>query len=64
LRIFLACSLNERGLFDYLLLNDDLDATAAELERVAEVRKGACFAPANADYSFNLHVCLTARAQL
>lgn len=35
---FWLCSLNERGLFDYLLLNDDLDATSAELERVAEVR--------------------------
>lgn len=33
----LRCSLNERGLFDYLLLNDDLEATAAELERIAEV---------------------------
>lgn len=31
-------SLNEKGLYDYLLLNDDLDATAAELERIAEVR--------------------------
>lgn len=30
------CSLNERGLFDYLLLNDDLDATAAELSRIAQ----------------------------
>jgi hypothetical protein len=30
-------SLNEKGLYDYLLLNDDLDATAAELERIAEV---------------------------
>lgn len=32
----LSCSLNERGLFDYLLLNDDLDNTAAELARIAE----------------------------
>jgi hypothetical protein len=30
------CSLNERGLFDYLLLNDDLDATATELSRIAQ----------------------------
>eukprot|EP00878_Enallax_costatus_P014239 GHUV01014894.1.p1 GENE.GHUV01014894.1~~GHUV01014894.1.p1 ORF type:complete len:536 (+),score=178.69 GHUV01014894.1:286-1893(+) len=29
-------SLNERGLFDYLLLNDDLETTAAELARIAE----------------------------
>jgi hypothetical protein len=29
-------SLNERGLFDYLLLNDDLEATAAELSRIAQ----------------------------
>lgn len=29
-------SLNERGLFDYLLLNDDLDNTATELFRIAE----------------------------
>jgi len=33
----LCCRLNEKGLFDYLLLNDDLDATASELERIAEV---------------------------
>jgi hypothetical protein len=44
---FFARSLNERGLFDYLLLNDDLDATAAELERIAEVRTDACAASAN-----------------
>jgi hypothetical protein len=30
------CSLNERGLFDYMLLNDDLDATATELSRIAQ----------------------------
>jgi guanylate kinase len=29
--------LNEHGLFDYLLVNDDLESTAAELERIAEV---------------------------
>lgn len=34
----MCCRLNERGLFDYLLLNDDLEATTAELERIAEVR--------------------------
>jgi hypothetical protein len=30
------CSLNERGLFDYLLLNDELEATVAELSRIAQ----------------------------
>jgi guanylate kinase len=29
-------ALNERGLFDYLLLNDNLDESAAELERIAQ----------------------------
>lgn len=29
-------SLNERGLYDYLLINDDLAATAAQLARIAE----------------------------
>lgn len=33
----LSRSLNEHGLFDYLLVNDDLEATASELERIAEV---------------------------
>ncbi len=28
-------SLNEHGLFDYLLVNDDLDAAASELQRIA-----------------------------
>jgi hypothetical protein len=37
--VFYVCRLNERGLFDYLLLNDDLEATTAKLERVAEVSR-------------------------
>lgn len=46
-RCFVCCSccrLNEKGLFDYLLLNDDLTATAAELERIAEVCQTAAAA--------------------
>jgi hypothetical protein len=34
--ILSVCSLNERGLFDYLLLNDELEATVAELSRIAQ----------------------------
>lgn len=37
------CSLNEKGLFDYLLVNEDLSTTAAELERIAQVRERIAF---------------------